>query len=247
MRCAVIQPSYIPWRGYFDIIRRVDLFIFYDDVQYDRRGWRNRNIIKSPHGPLWLTIPVHARNTQLDRIPIHAIETDGTAWAERHYDTLRHLYARAPYFREVRPWLEQLYASPPALLADFTIDVTMAIAARLGLETRFLRSSAVGVTGTKSERLIRLLNKVGATHYLSGPSARHYLDEDLFASHGISLELMTYDYPEYPQLYPPYDPHVSILDLLFMTGDAARHHLLPRAGRVDTSQTADYSSPVRPE
>ena len=247
MRCAVIQPSYIPWRGYFDIIRRVDLFIFYDDVQYDRRGWRNRNVVKSPHGPLWLTIPVHARNTQLDRTPINAIETDGTAWARRHYDTLHHLYARAPHFRELRPWIEQLYASPPPLLADFTIEVTMAIATRLGLETHFLRSSALGATGTKSERVIRLLNKVGATHYLSGPSARHYLDQDLFASHGIALELMTYGYPEYRQLYPPYDPHVSILDLLFMTGNAARDHLIPQTSRVDTPRTADYSSPVRPE
>lgn len=228
MRCAVIQPSYIPWRGYFDIIRRVDLFIFYDDVQYDRRGWRNRNIVKSPHGPLWLTVPVRARNAQLDGTPINAIEIDGHEWAARHYDTLRHLYARAPHFRDFRPWLEQIYASPPALLADLTVDTTIALAARLGLRTtRFLRSSALAATGAKTERLISLLREVGATHYVSGPSAHHYLDEDLFRQHGIALEWMTYHYPEYPQLHPPYDPHVSVLDLLFMTGDRAADFLLP--------------------
>lgn len=228
MRCAILQPSYIPWRGYFDIIRRVDLFVFYDDVQYDRRGWRNRNRVKSAQGPLWLTIPVRARNNQLEQTPIAAIETDGDAWAARHLQTLRHLYARAPHFAGQREWLERLYADPPPLLADFTIASTIALAARLGItDTKFMRSSELNVTGTKSERLLHVLEKVGATHYLSGPSARAYLDEPLFADHGIDVEWMTYDYPEYPQLHPPYDPHVSVLDLLFMTGARAAEYLRP--------------------
>lgn len=240
VRCAILQPSYIPWRGYFDIIRRVDLFVFYDDVQYDRRGWRNRNIVKSPQGPLWLTIPVRARNNQIAHTPINTIEMDGDAWAGRHLATLRHLYARAPHFEELQPQLEHLYAAPPPLLADFTIALTIALAARLGIHTtRYVRSSELGVTGTKTDRLVNVLRKVGASHYLSGPSARDYIDEKLFEDSGIALEWMTYDYPEYPQLYPPYDPHVSVLDLLFMTGDRAGEHLLPR---VDTSGSADYSS-----
>jgi hypothetical protein len=236
VRCAIVQPSYIPWRGYFDIIRRVDLFVFYDDVQYDRRGWRNRNIVKSANGPLWLTIPVQARNNQLERTPIHAIATDGNAWAGRHLDTLRHLYARSPHFAELLPWLEQFFAEPPPLLADFTIRGTMDLAARLGITTRFMRSSELGLSGTKTERLINVLLGVGATHYLSGPSARDYIDASLFEKQGIALEWMTYDYPEYPQLYPPYDPHVSVLDLLFMTGARAGDYLFPR---VDSLQSAD--------
>jgi hypothetical protein len=227
MRCAVIQPSYIPWRGYFDIMRRVDLFVFYDDVQYDRRGWRNRNRVKSPNGPLWLTIPVRARGAQLEGTPICAIETDGSAWAAQHYETLRHLYSRAPHFHELRPWLEQLYATPPSHLADFTIRSTIALAERLGLKTRFVRSSELNASGAKTERLIQILQRLGATHYLTGPSARHYIDEERFAHEGITLEWMSYEYPEYPQLYGPYDPHVSILDLLFMTGDRALEYLLP--------------------
>lgn len=242
MRCAIVQPSYIPWRGYFDIIRRVDLFVFYDDVQYDRRGWRNRNVVKSPHGPLWLTIPVKARNNQLDRTPINAIEMDGVAWSARHLATLRHLYARAPHFNEQRSWIEEAYADPPRLLADFTIDLTVKLARRLGISTDFQRSSELAVSGTKTERLIDVLRKVNASHYISGPSARAYLDEQLMREEGITVEWMSYDYPEYPQLYPPYDPHVSVLDLLFMTGERASSYLLPR---VDTPEPAEYS-PTHP-
>ena len=122
-----------------------------------------------------------------------------------------------------------MYADPPRLLADFTIELTVGLARRLGIrETRFLRSSELVVTGTKTERLVEVLKKVGATHYLSGPSARSYLQEPLLAEQGIALEWMHYDYREYPQLYPPYDPQLSILDLLFMTGDRALTYLSPR-------------------
>jgi hypothetical protein len=226
VRCAIIQPSYIPWRGYFDIIRRVDTFVFYDDVQYDKRGWRNRNILKSPHGPLWLTIPVKSQRVQIDRTPIHAIEVDGTAWARRHLDTLRHLYSRSPHFQLLQPWLERTYSRPPRLLADFTIETTKEICAFLGINTRFLRSSHLNAAAeSKTSRLISVLTNLGATHYLSGPTARSYLDERLFLEAGITLQWMTYDYRPYEQLYPPYDPRVSILDLLFMTGSEAIEHL----------------------
>ena len=231
VRCAIVQPSYIPWRGYFDIIRRVDLFVFYDDVQYDRRGWRNRNRVKTPQGARWLTIPVHARGSQIENIPIHHIETAGDDWAEEHLRTLTHLYARAPHFREYEPWLQRVYASPPPLLADFTIATTIDLASMLGIDTPFVRSSTLGASGAKSARLIDVLRKVGATQYLSGPSARAYLDEEAFRDAGIEVEWMNYAYPEYPQLYPPYDPHVTVLDLLFMTG-ARAHELLGERATV---------------
>jgi WbqC-like protein family len=226
VRCAIVQPSYIPWRGYFDIIKRVETFVFYDDVQYDARGWRNRNLVKTPQGPRWLTIPVHSHDAQARHIPINAIETAGGDWAQLHLRTLRHLYSRAPHFAMMLPWLEQTYAAPPPLLADFTIATTQDLAGMLGITgTRFVRSSALAVTGAKTERLINVLRAVGATHYLSGPAARAYLDEQMFRDHGIELEWMHYDYRPYPQLYPPYDPHTTILDLLFMTGKEAPDYL----------------------
>lgn len=226
MRCAIVQPSYIPWRGYFDLIRRVDLFIFYDDVQYDRRGWRNRNRVKTPRGTQWLTIPVHARGAQLEGLPIASIRTVGREWGREHFETLRRLYGKAPFFAMYEPWLAKAYAEPPELLADFTIQLTVDIASRIGITTtRFRRSSELDAFGTKTERLLDVLGKAGATHYLSGPSARAYLDERQFETAGITLEWMQYDYPEYPQLHGPYDPYVTVLDLMFMTGDRAADYI----------------------
>jgi hypothetical protein len=226
VRCVILQPSYIPWRGYFDLIRRADIFVFYDDVQYDARGWRNRNRIKSPGGSIWLTIPVSAHGAQTEHTPILDIETADMRWSQKHFKTLLHLYRRAPHFERYEPWLRHIYAAPPAVLAEFTIGTTIDLARMLGVtETTFIRSSQItGVGGAKTERLISILQRVGATHYLSGPSAKNYIDEKTFTRAGIALEWMTYDYPEYPQMYPPFDPQVSILDLLLMTGtDAPRY------------------------
>jgi hypothetical protein len=222
MRCVILQPSYIPWRGYFDLIRRADIFVFYDDVQYDHRSWRNRNRIKTPQGTRWLTIPVRKHGAQTEGIPINAIETSEDGWPRKHLESIRHAYAKAPFFRKYGPWLEETYADPSRNLADFTIRSTVEIAGMLGItNTQFVRASELGVDGRKTDRLLAVIKRVGATTYLSGPSAKAYLEEDKFRTAGVDLEWMSYDYPAYPQLYPPYDPSVSVLDLLFMTGDRA--------------------------
>lgn len=225
MKCVILQPSYIPWRGYFDQIRRADVFVFYDDVQYDARGWRNRNRVLGAGGPQWITIPVHHRGSQTERRPIHSIEICWeTDWASRHLRTLEHCYRRAPHFREVVDLLAPFYRRRDRYLADFTIELTCAIAERLGIQsTRFLRSSALHSEGNQTERLLSILRGLCATHYLTGPSARAYLDEGLLARHGIATEYMDYAYPDYPQLRSGFEPHLSIVDLLVMTG--------PNAGR----------------
>ncbi len=229
MNVVILQPSYIPWRGVFHQIQKADLFIFYDDVQYDKRGWRNRNRIKAPGGSPWLTIPVHSRGAQVEHIPIHQIEIDWEQpWNERHLKAIHYSYARAPFFDEFAPWLEEVFCRKPLLLADFTIPLTIEIARKLGNEhTRFLRSSELeGITGQKTARLVQILQQVGATHYISGPSARSYIENDLFEDAGISLEYMEYNYPAYPQLYPPFDPFVTVLDLLLMTGPRSSEYIL---------------------
>jgi hypothetical protein len=139
-------------------------------------------------------------------------------------ERLRHAYGKAPFYKENKSFVEELYDTKPALLADFTIASTMQISKALGIGTRYLRSSELKVSGTKTDRLIGVLTKVGATHYISGPSARAYIEESEFAKAGISLEYMTYDYAPYEQLYPPYEAGVSILDLLFMKGAEARSY-----------------------
>jgi hypothetical protein len=227
MRCVILQPSYIPWRGYFDLIHRADVFVFYDDVQYDTRGWRNRNRIKTAHGTKWLTIPVKKHGAQTEGIPIDRIAIDPSVdWPRQHLAALSQSYAAAPHFAEYQGWLQRTYEHPPALLADFTIATTIELAGMLGFgDTRFLRSSTLGIVGRKTDRLISILRALGATEYLSGPSARGYIEPEKFAEAGIALDFIEYSYPEYPQLHPPYDAQVSILDLLFMAGRDAPNYI----------------------
>jgi hypothetical protein len=223
MNCVILQPSYIPWRGYFDQIQKADVFIFYDDAQYDKHGWRNRNRIKTPHGVRWLTIPVTAKGNVVQSRRIMDIEIcHDTAWNRRHLDVLKQAYERAPYFGLYIELLERMYFEPPALLADFTIQSTIQLARQLGItRTKFIRASELQANGTRTDRLVDLLSKVGATHYISGPSAREYLEEDKLRQAGVTLEYMIYNYDPYEQLYPPYEPKVSILDFLFMQGPSA--------------------------
>jgi hypothetical protein len=227
MNCVILQPSYIPWRGYFDQIRRADVFVFYDDVQYDKHGWRNRNRIKTANGPQWLTIPVSKKGNVTQHLSINDMHICwDTPWNGKHWTAITQSYRKAPYFERYAPALERMYTSRPEMLADFTIELTIGLARELGIaKTCFLRSSELAVPGDKTDRLVGILQKLGATHYISGPSARDYLEEDKLAAAGITLEYMVYDYPEYQQLYPPFDPQVSILDLLFVAGPAAHKHI----------------------
>jgi hypothetical protein len=220
---VILQPSYIPWRGYFNQIRRADTFIFYDDVQYDKHGWRNRNQIKTAQGRQWLTIPVHSAGAT-SGMPIKEVRIDWSKpWARNHLRALTVAYNKAPYFRDYATILDAFYGRRDEFLADFTIATTMQLAKELGIQrTQFARSSELrAISGRKTARLIQILSEVGANHYISGPSARDYIEADAFAEAGIKIEYVEYEYPEYPQLYPPFDANVSVLDLLFMTGTQA--------------------------
>jgi hypothetical protein len=223
MNCVILQPSYIPWRGYFHQIAKADVFVFYDDVQFDKRGWRNRNQIKTPRGLQWLTIPVYSKGAQTEHIPINQIKIVwDSSWNMGHWKAIQMAYSKAPYFETYAPMLEGFYNQSPEYLADFTIETTIALARALGInQTKFLRSSELNASGQKTDRLIQVLSAVGATHYISGPSAQDYIENDKFKEAGITLEYMVYNYPEYTQLYPPFEPQVSVLDLLFMTGPDA--------------------------
>jgi hypothetical protein len=228
MNVVILQPSYIPWRGHFDQIYKADVFIFYDDIQYDKHGWRNRNQIKTAQGKQWLTLPIHSRGAT-HGLQINKTEIDWfKPWNKNHWKALTFAYAKAPHFRRYAPLLKSFYERHDRLLADFTVELTIAIAREIGItHTRFMRSSELtGIWGEKTDRLLQVLTKTGATHYISGPSAANYLEENKLSAAGITLQYMRYDYPEYPQLYPPYDPFVSILDLLFMTGNDALSYII---------------------
>ncbi len=227
MNCVILQPSYIPWRGYFDQINQADIFVFYDDVQYDKHGWRNRNRIKTHQGGQWLTIPVHSKGVVIENTPIHQVEIAWEQeWNERHWRAITQAYSKAPFFYQYASWLEEVFQRRPACLADFTIPLTIELSRMVGIRhTRFLRSSELKARGQKTDRLIEILSQIGATHYISGPSARSYIENEKFEEAGITLEYMEYNYPVYPQLYPPFDAYVTILDLLFMVGPEAPRYI----------------------
>lgn len=223
-RVAIVQSCYIPWKGYFDLIGSVDEFVLYDDRQFTRRDWRNRNRIKTRDGVRWLTIPVETKGRYHQRIDETRVQDPG--WAEAHWQTLRHAYAAAPAFGVHAGLIEQLYrtAAGEPLLSRVNRLFLEALCDVLGIRTRITWSTDYPATGDRTERLVSLCRAAGATIYLSGPSAREYLEPELFDAAGIELEWADYSgYPEYPQLHPPFEHAVTILDLLFNVGtDAPR-------------------------
>jgi WbqC-like protein family len=221
---AIVQSCYIPWKGYFDLINLVDEFVLYDDRQYTRRDWRNRNRIKTPQGSQWLTIPVAVKGRYDQRIDETRISDPD--WAELHWKTLTHNYASAPFFDDYRDRLEALYRSADdPMLSTVSRLFLEELCTILGIDTTISWSTDYEAEGAKTERLVSLCRAAGATHYLSGPRAREYIDETLFDEAGIELGYMDYSgYPEYPQLYPPFDHAVTVLDLMLNTGpDAPRY------------------------
>ena len=222
---AIVQSCYIPWKGYFDLINRVDEFVLFDDRQFTRRDWRNRNRIKTPQGTQWLTVPVLVRGRYHQRIDETRVSEPG--WTEKHWRTLQHSYASAPHFRELAPTVEAAYrdvADEPmlSLVNRRLLEVVMKL---LGIDTKLSWSTEYDAEGSRTERLVSLCRAAGADRYVSGPRARAYLEEEQFERAGIELEYADYDgYPEYPQLHGEFDHFVTVLDLLFSVGrDAPRY------------------------
>ncbi len=223
-RLAVVQSSYIPWKGYFDLIKSVDEFILLDDVQYTSRDWRNRNRIKTKDGLKWLTIPVIDGGRDM---VVRAARIAGRVWARKHWTSIHHSYCRAPYFDLYRERFDGLYqeVSDADCLSIVNRRFIDAICAALGIRTKISWSTDHPHRNDRGERLVDLCRATGATEYLSGPTAKSYIGEEIFAAAGIRVSYADYSgYPEYPQLFPPFTHQVSILDLLFNVGpDAMRY------------------------
>jgi hypothetical protein len=226
VKAVILQPSYIPWRGYFHQIQKADVFVFYDCVQYDKNGWRNRNKIKTNEGEKWLTVPVNTKGCisegqEIKNIPI----VWRKEWATTHEKSITQNYSKTPFFHKYAPLLHSIYCRRDEKLADFTCATTELIAKQLGIsKTKFLRSSHLPAKGSGTDRLISILNYLGAKNYISGPSAKNYIEKNKFEEAGISIEYMAYDYSEYPQTNGPFISNVTILDLILNTGpDAPRY------------------------
>jgi WbqC-like protein family len=221
---AIVQSNYIPWRGYFDMINQVDELIFVDDLQYTRRDWRNRNKIKTPRGSAWLTIPVEVKGKRHQKIKDTVVSD--SKWGSTHWKTIVHNYSRAKYFSRYKDVFEQLYLnSNEKMLSQINYKFLTSICELLRIRTKLTWSSDYRLVEGKTERLIDLCKQAGGNEYLSGPTARSYMDEGLFRNEGIAVRYMDYSgYLEYEQLYPPFEPKVSIIDLIFNEGpDAAKY------------------------
>jgi hypothetical protein len=224
---AILQSNYIPWKGYFDIIAGVDEFVIFDEVQFTRRDWRNRNRIISGGEPRWLTIPVKSKGRF--EAPINEIEVSEADWAEKHWNAIKHAYAKAPFFKTYAPVLEPVYTEAATLqrLSEINALFLKHLAKALGLTTPFLASATIPRTAIEpTARLVEICQGRSATSYVSGPAAKAYMENALFEAAGIKLRYVSYaGYRSYAQTTVEFEHGVSILDVLFRCGPQARDHM----------------------
>jgi hypothetical protein len=215
-KVAILQSNYIPWKGYFDIIAKADVFIIYDEVQYTKNDWRNRNLIKTPNGLQWLTIPVRFETLNQK---IFETKISSTSWAKKHISTLQGNYSKAKYFKEYKDEIFSLYENQSDYLSEINASFIKAICKILNIKTHIIDSRDLNLEGDKNLRLIDACKKLNATTYISGPAAKNYLKTDLFNQNNIQIEWMDYNgYKEYNQLYEPFYHYVTIFDLIFNNG-----------------------------
>lgn len=215
MKVAIIQSNYLPWKGYFDIINEADVFCFYDEVKYTKNDWRNRNKIYSRNGLQWLTIPIYKEAV---KEKISEVRIADNSWQNLHYNSLVHCYSKAPQFSQLIPLLDDFYKNNQwKFLSEFNQYSIKKISEYLGISTQFVNSADYNLRGDRIERLINLLADIGATEYISGPSAKEYLHgrEQLFQGKKIKLTFKDYGhYPPYPQMKEPFENNVSIMDAI---------------------------------
>jgi len=215
MKVSILQSNYIPWKGYFDIIKRSDIFVFLDDVQYTTGDWRNRNLIKTKDGVQWLTIPV---GDNIHR-KINEVSIDTWDWQKDHYNKIYYAYRKAPYFKLFNDWLEEIYLD--GIWGNLSIlnqGLIKSVTGLLGYKTKFMNSTEIKCEGKKQDKLISTLKTLGADCYLSGPAGKNYINENDFTKSGIKIEWMEYNYPEYPQLHGKFVHEVSIIDMIMNLG-----------------------------
>ncbi len=227
-KVGMIQSNYIPWKGYFDFINMVDVFVLYDHVQYTKKDWRNRNKIKVPGGTIWLSIPIHTKGLY-PHAAINEMKVSNQEWRKKHWKSLEFYYKKAPFFEKYADVFYKLYMEDDEeYLSQINYKFIKTINQILGIETELRWSTEFKIFGNdKNEVIINILKQLDTDIYLLGPAAKSYLDEELFAREGIKVEWMDYSgYPEYPQLYtPPFVHEVSILDLIFNTGPDAPKYM----------------------
>lgn len=217
MRAVILQPGYLPWLGFFDQMYKSDVFVIYNDVQFDKHGWRNRNRIKTAQGVQWLTVPVLTTAQDKPLIQEVLINND-IDWRRTHLRTIKQNYSRAPFFNTYFGMFEEIYSKEWQYLIDIDMTFIFALMEELGLTTKIKFSADLGIMGKNTRRLVDICLYLGASEYLTGDAAKDYLDESLFSQNDIKLEYHHYQHPVYNQLYGEFIPYLSIIDLLFNHG-----------------------------
>jgi hypothetical protein len=223
MRVGIIQSCYAPWRGYFDFIDSVDLFVIYDDAQYSKGSWRNRHKLKTKDGIRWLTVPVHVNlGMRIDEVQI---AHESRLWQHEHLEAIHQALETAPYFQDAGALWKEAISHRDAYLSALNMRLTQGICRYVGISTPIARSTEFKSSGRGTDRLVQMLLSIGATTYVSGPNAKAYLDQSLFEEAGIGLEYKTYSYLPYPQQWEGFVDGVTVLDLVANCGPESRVHL----------------------
>ncbi|NOR58652.1 MAG: hypothetical protein GQ474_09035 [Sulfurimonas sp.] len=220
-KVAILQSNYIPWKGYFDLINMVDEFILYDDMQYTKRDWRNRNKIQTPQGLKWLSIPVEVKGKYFQKI--NETKVSEINWAEKHWGTIKQNYSKAKYFKDYKDIFEKLYLNcSEEYLSQINYKFIVAICKILGITTKIRWSSEFELVDGQTEKLLGICKDCNADVYISGPAAKDYFDNELAEKENIKIEWMNYSgYEKYNQLFPPFEHGVTVLDLIFNEGPNA--------------------------
>lgn len=224
-KIAILQSNYIPWKGVFDMINMVDEFVFLEDVDYSKQTWRNRNRIPTPNGEIWLTVPI--KKVKLGTKIKDVLICNNTNWQQKHYLTIERVYKKSPYFKYYKHFLDDIYLNNNwDSLSNLNIYITKKISEIIGIEKSFVNSTDLNTRGTKDDKVIEICKKLGATHYLSGPAAKDYINNEKFKKNHIGLSYINYNYyPEYKQLYGNFNHYVSVLDVLFNCGSHAADYI----------------------
>jgi hypothetical protein len=217
-RIGILQPGYLPWLGFFEQIYKADIFVIYDDVQYDKNSWRNRNRIKTPQGLMWVTVPVLMKFGE--RLPVNRIAIDNKAdWRKKHLLSIKYNYAKAPFYKDCIGIFEEAYGRGWEYLIDIDMFFIYKIVEYLGMDkNKIVLASTLNIEGDRIGRLVNICRYFNADIFYEGAAGKDYLSEKDFAEHGIRLEFQDYKHPVYKQLYGEFVPQLSIVDLLFNHG-----------------------------
>lgn len=215
---SIHQPGYLPWLGFFKKIISAEVFVFLDDVQYEKNGWQNRNKIRTDKGEIWLTVPVKLKFGAL----LKNITIDNSSnWAKKHSKSITLNYSKAKFFSKYWNNLEKIYQKEFDNLIDLNLEIIKYMMEKFGIKTKTILSSELEIRDQGSDRILKICKAFGADSYLSGVAGKDYLKIDEFRSNNIQVMFQNFQHPFYNQIFDPFYPNMASIDLLFNEGENA--------------------------